>query len=491
MSDQGPDTDALSEAQLHVRSILDTAVDGIVTIDERGIVESFNPGAERMFGYPAGEVLGRNVSMLMFPSEADQHDGFISRYLDTGQRQIIGIGREVVARRKDGSAIPIRLSVSEWIHEGRRRFTGMTHDLSEARAAERREAELARILEESLNEVYVFDAETLRFLHVNQCGRDNLGYSMQELREMSCPDLTPGMTSEGCKMYLSPLKLGSRGRIEQRAAHRRRDGSTYPVEALVQTSTWEGQPAFVAIVLDVTERQRLEDGMRHAAKMAAMGELSGNIAHEINNPVGIMSAKARLLLTGQEVLSPKVRRDLERIVQQCDRIAGLTRRLLDYARPSIHPKGPIDPRLPLERSLAMVEEKASRGGIELIAELPDRLPAVHGNAQELEQVLLNLFINAIQAMPDGGRLEVSTCAAEGELCLRVVDTGEGMDEETQARIFEPFFTTKGLEGTGLGLAIGQSLIADHGGRLQVESTLGEGTTFQINLPIALHTGGDR
>ncbi len=146
------------------------AVDAIITIDSSGRIESVNPGAERMFGRQAQAMLGRNVNMLMPEPYDREHDSYIANYLRTGSRQIIGIGREVLGKRQDGSVFPIHLAVSE-IRVGRKqRFVGIIRDLSEFKSLQERQATLGRIIEDSLNEVYIFDAETLRYLEVNRGG---------------------------------------------------------------------------------------------------------------------------------------------------------------------------------------------------------------------------------------------------------------------------------------------------------------------------------
>jgi PAS domain S-box-containing protein len=253
----------------------------------------------------------------------------------------------------------------------------------------------------------------------------------------------------------------------------------------------EGQLiGWARISRDITERKRLYESLSQAAKLAALGELAGNVAHEVNNPIGIISGKARLLLTGGHGLSEKVSRELEKIVEQSDRVGRLTRGLLDYCRPSYHPKQPTNVQQPLLRALSFVESKASRYGIQVNRELQDGLPAVHANSNELEQIFLNLFLNAIDAMAEeGGTLTVRSCLEDlpklggTHVLFTVADTGSGIDEDALPRIFEPFFTTKAGKGTGLGLAICAGLATGHGGSLRASSTPGDGTEFRLLLPV--------
>ena len=247
--------------------------------------------------------------------------------------------------------------------------------------------------------------------------------------------------------------------------------------------------AWVRISRDVTQRKQLEERLAQAAKLAALGELAGNVAHEINNPIGIVSGKARLLLSGRHELSPKVRGELEKVVAQCDRVGRLTHGLLDYCRPSINPREPLDPHGPLGKALALVRSKAQRRGVSVEQRLLEEPVSVEANGNELEQVFLNLFLNAIDAMPQGGALAISSRRAAREeragIELEVRDTGDGIPRELLRRVFEPFFTTKGVKGTGLGLAICYGLITNHGGEIEVESEPERGTAFRIWLPAAV------
>ncbi|MEZ6187849.1 MAG: PAS domain S-box protein [Planctomycetota bacterium] len=353
----------MQEVEAEARAMIEDAVDAILTMDVGGTVLSANAAAERLFGYRTSELIGRRVEDLMPEPHATQHDGYVRRYLETGQAKIIGIGRTVDALRRDGALIPVRLAVSEIRRTGERLFMGTLHDL--------------------------------------------------------------------------------------------------------------------------TQERRLERQLTQAAKLAAMGELAGNVAHEINNPIGVVSAKVRLLLSGPEDLSEKVRSDLEKIVAQCDRIATLTRGLLDYCRPTHAPRSALDMAEPLSRALAFLETKATRAGVEVVREL-EPAPVAEANAGELEQVFLNLILNAIQAMPRGGTLTVrsrrQTRPRGAGSLIEVTDTGAGMDEATRLRVFEPFFTTKGVKGNGLGLAICYGLIRAHDGALEVDSQEGQGTTFRVWLP---------
>ncbi len=266
-------TEYLSDARLH--AFLASAVDGVITIDQRGNIESINPAGERLFGYAAAEVIGQNVKLLMPSPYQEQHDSYLQHYLETGERRIIGIGREVEGRRKDGTVFPMYLSVSEVMLGSKRIFTGIVHDLTELKQIERSVARLGRILEDSLNEIYIFNAETLKFECVNRGARHNLGYKMRELQHLTPVDLKPGFTLEKFEQILAPLREGHSNSVVFETAHRRKDKTTYPVEVHVQLSRVAGESVFVAIVLDISERKQAE-----AERLRLTRELDSRV-HEL------------------------------------------------------------------------------------------------------------------------------------------------------------------------------------------------------------------
>ena len=255
-------------------------------------------------------------------------------------------------------------------------------------------------------------------------------------------------------------------------------------------------PAYVVtIARDVTA---LYEAQRHAVRaerLAAVGELAGQVAHEVNNPIAIISAKARLLLRAPErEMSPRVGSEITKIAELADRVARIAQGLLSHCRPSPGVRTPVDVRLPLRRALTYVESRAVCAGVRVHDALGDALPLVCANAAELEQVFLNLALNALDAMPGGGELHVTATVDgsagpddAGALSIVVADSGPGIDPELRRRIFEPFMTTKGERGSGLGLSICQGIVRSHGGTITVESAHGRGTRVVVTLPVMART----
>jgi signal transduction histidine kinase len=230
--------------------------------------------------------------------------------------------------------------------------------------------------------------------------------------------------------------------------------------------------------------------MLAASKLAAVGEVAGKLAHEINNPIAIVSAKARILLSDRRAeMSGKVIRELERVVELSDRVAAIALGLLAYGRPSAAPRSRVDIRAPVRRALSLVQEPAERHGVRLVDDLGAAPAPVEASATELEQVFLNLFLNALDVMPAGGVLAVTrrtSSLGDGRpgVAIAVSDTGPGIPEDLRERVFEPFFTTKEEgHGNGLGLSVCQGIVRAHGGEIEVDGGSGQGARFVVRLPV--------
>ena len=280
----------------------------------------------------------------------------------------------------------------------------------------------------------------------------------------------------------------------------RLDGTTIAVETVGMPFTLDGQQAVLTIIRDVSERKRLEDHVRQAQRMEAVGQLAGGIAHDFNNLLTVITSYSAMLL-GEQCTTPEVRADLEEIKSAADRAAALTRQLLAFSRRQL-----LQPRVldvnELTLNLEKMLRRLLREDIELVTALEPALGLVHADPGQLEQVIVNLAVNARDAMPDGGRLTIETAnvtldesfgplpdgGAGEHVMLAVSDTGHGMTDAVKAHIFEPFFTTKETgKGTGLGLSTVYGIVQQSGGSIWVYSEPDQGTTFKIYLPVATVT----
>lgn len=374
---------ALEAAEARLRSVLQTVPDAMLIIDEKGLIESLSTTAERLFGYDHAEVVGRNVSILMPSPDRERHDAYIARYLATGEKRIIGIGRIVVGQRKDGSTFPMHLTVGELRTDDRHHFTGFIRDLTDQQMTESR------------------------------------------LKE-------------------------------------------------------------------------LQSEVAHMSRFTALGEMASTLAHEINQPLTAISnylkGSQRILqrLDGEEVA---VLRDaIGKAADQALRAGQIIRRLREFVS-----RG--DSERTIENLPKLIEDAstlalvgAREGGIETAFRLDPSATQVFADRIQIQQVLVNLIRNAIEAMAEAApprSLEIATVLREGGFVeVSVADSGAGLAPEVARNLFQPFVTTK-RKGMGLGLSICRTIVEAHGGRISVAGREGGGTAFRFTLPaIAGREEGD-
>ena len=232
------------------------------------------------------------------------------------------------------------------------------------------------------------------------------------------------------------------------------------------------------------ERLRLQDQLRHADRLATIGQLAAGVSHELNEPLGNILAFAQLAQKGSG-LAEQTAQALEKIVTTSLHAREIVKKLMLFARQTPPQKIPVNLNTIVEEGLYFLESRCSKNGVTLIRRLSDELPEITADPSQLNQVLVNLVVNAIQSMPTGGTLTITTCACNSQVALRIEDTGIGMGEDVLKQVFIPFFTTKDInEGTGLGLPVVHGIVNSHGGTINVESVPGKGSRFEIQLPIA-------
>ncbi len=484
-----------------IASVLETAVDGIVIIDERGTIDTFNPAAEQMFGWTQEEVRGRNVRMLMPEPTAGEHDGYLEAYLRTGTRGIIGIGREVTALRKDGTTFPAQLGVSEFRDGERRLFTGILRDVTEAKRVERELLESKRALSSFIENLpgtaYRCSADVERRLEFVSAGCAAMfGPDPDEMTAPGGSTLEHYVHPDDADVVRTALEAAVRDGEPYRLLHRVRNRAgevRWVLDHGCLVRGADGAPlAFEGIVIDVTERKQLEQEFLQAQKMEAVGRLAGGIAHDFNNLLtGIIS--------GCTIAESEIEKGrdattvLGEVRREARRGASMTRQLLDFSRKRVNELQPVHLNDVVSEAEGILGNLIGED-IEMCVELDASEGRVVADAAQLGQILMNLVVNARDAMPQGGRLGIRVLAEElrqplGPLApgayvvLEVSDTGHGMDEATREKIFEPFFTTKERgKGTGLGLSTVFGIVREFAGTVDVRSQPGRGTTFRLYFP---------
>ncbi|MBX2885267.1 MAG: PAS domain S-box protein [Granulosicoccus sp.] len=481
------------DADTPLDEIFDTVGVAILTIDELGLITSANFAATQLFGYRHDDLLGANVSMLMPEPDQSRHDSYLANYCTTGDRKIIGIGRQVTGLRSDHKTFPMHLSVAEHRRGGQRGFTGIVQDLSALNQAQTDTARFGRILDSAVNEIYVFDSTTLRFTMVNQGALNNLGYSFSEMKTMTPSDIKP-YDEKSFAELIEPLKSGELKSLHFDSKHVRKDSSQYDVEISLHLSDAVKPAEFVAVVQDVTEKNRIMDALHRSQKMESVGNLTGGISHDFNNLLTVISGNLELL---ESKLDNPLQRELLAEAQEAAAMgARLTKRLLAFSRRSKLSPREVDVNA-LVLGLTDMLRRTLGDNIKLDNKLNPQLWGTTVDISELENAIVNLSLNARDAMPNGGKLTIETdnytlsgprIAAEelplGDyIKISVIDTGSGISTEMQQKIFEPFVTTKSeTHGTGLGLSMVFGFCRQSGGDVRLQSSLGVGSNFSIYLP---------
>ncbi|MBM6583604.1 PAS domain S-box protein [Microvirga sp. BT689] len=364
--------EALRTREAHLRSILETVPDAMVVIDEQALIQSFSATAVRLFGYQPDEIIGENVKILMPKPYREQHDSYMHRYLITGERRIIGIGRVVVGQRKDGSTFPMELAVGEMRSGGIRYFTGFIRDLTERQQTE------ARL-------------------------------------------------------------------------------------------------------------QELQSELVHMSRFTALGEMASTLAHEINQPLtaitNYLKGCRRILERMEGDSVPMLRDAVNEAGEQALRAGQVIRHLREFvARGESERHVENLPKL-IEEASALSLVGAKEQGVRVVFHFDPNAPYVLADRIQIQQVLLNLIRNALEAMQEGLRRELKITTSlvdDGHVELIVADTGPGLAAEVAAQLFQPFVTTK-KHGMGVGLSICRTIVEAHGGKIWADSKQGEGTAFHFTL----------
>jgi PAS domain S-box-containing protein len=468
---------ALLERDATARHLIHHARDAILTLDESGLIVAFNPAAEAMFGYSAEQALGMRFQSLV-PSPY-------------GRTQEEPVVQEVSAVRRDGSRFSADLMLSELELEGRSLLSAIVRDASERKQAElalRRERNFASaVLDASAALIVVIDGEG-RIIRFNRFAQIITGYSAAEAVGASFADLLLADMPEQTRAELvGPPRLTPADSVE--CWCRTPNGQRKIVWTATRLSDSD-RALRVYVGADITERHDLEQRLIQSEKMQAVGRLAGGIAHDFNNLLTAITGYSELLLESVAPDSP-LRRDLLEIQAAGERAASLTRQLLTFSRGQISRPVVLDPNAVVHHMEAMLGRLIGEH-IRLELRLDPRLGHVLADRTQLEQVLLNLVLNARDAMEEGGTVIIASRnlpPAGADLAdhveIAVTDNGCGMDEETRSRIFEPFFTTKETgRGTGLGLSTVYAIVQQCSGSIVVESLPGRGSTFRVQLPRA-------
>lgn len=473
-------------SSLRLESILHSAMDAIITIDEEHRILLFNESAERMFQCPAREAIGQTLNKFVPARFRDAHRQHVEGFGRSGvtSRRMGELGT-VTGLRGNGEEFPVEAAISHISVEGKNFYTVILRDITERKRAERlmrqSEERYRRLI--SVSPLAIFVNRGDRVIFINDAGLrlfgavkadEILGKSPIELFHPDCHDLI--------RERIHQLIEGSTAVpvVEEKIVTL--DGRTMEVEVSAARFTDEEGPAIVAMMRDVGERKRLQEQLRKTERIAELGTVASGMAHEIGTPMNVILGRAEYLM--ERVKEEPIKKGLQTIVAQVERITKVMNQLLSFARRRTPEQRALDLKDVVENSVEIFHERLARNRIRVELALDAACPLVHADADQMNQVLINLIMNAVHAMPDGGTLHIGLAPAGDMVKLTVADTGHGIPPEVASQIFDPFFTTKEFgKGTGLGLTVVKGILEEHGGSIAVESEPGKGTSFAISLPV--------
>jgi PAS domain S-box-containing protein len=501
----------LQKSQARLQGLVDTLVDGVVVINERGIIESINPTVERQFGYAAKELIGSNVSLLMPTSDQQHHDSYLHSFINTGKAKVIGTGREALARRKDGREFPVEIAISEMWLGKKRYFTGIIRDITQYKQAEDQLnmlndelRMLALVAQETDNAVIVTDKKG-HILWVNRSFITNSEYALEEALEQQLGDLLQqsGSAPEEIQSICAALHSGQK--VTTELLTHSKSGRPYWISMEV-SPVFDGNDElkeFIIIERDITELHQIMNELQQAKEKAEEANHSKSsflaaMSHEIRTPmngvIGMIDVLERSALSAQQhKLTTTIRDSAFALLGIIDDILDFSK--IEAGRLDLE-EIPTDLCSLLEGVGETLQPLAEQKNVELTLFCDPHIPPIKTDPVRVRQILFNLTGNAIKF--SGERdvtgsvtvraylLELLPDQRQARIRMQVSDNGIGMSQGVQQRLFQPFVqaensTTRRYGGTGLGLVICRRLVGMMGGAIKLQSEEGQGSIFTVDI----------
>jgi PAS domain S-box-containing protein len=469
------------EAEAYYRSLIENSGDVVTVMHPSGVIQFESPSISKVLGYAPEDLIGKNAFTLIHPEDRMRVMAIFARGLvQPGQPQAVRFR----FRHKDGEWRRLE-SIGKFLAD--RKF-GMRVVISSRDITNRLEAHealerLAAIVENSDDAIVSWRSDGI--IDSWNSGAERIfGYSARDIIGQSIERLIPVDQKHKTPSFLNLLQSGERVRqLETTSPHK--DGRL--VNVSISVSPLRGGDGKMigasGVARDISERKRVENAVLQQEKMSAVGRLAAGVAHEINNPLAVILGFAESIGMRLKTDDP-LKGPMESILREAKRCRTLVQDLLSFSRT---PKVGFTPQAPIETiegALSLVESQARIRRITVHRIFANNLPQVSMDRSQIQQVLINLCTNAMDAMPHGGKLIIGLENAKNELVLSVGDTGGGIPESAQSHIFEPFFTTKEMgKGTGLGLSLVYDIVTKHHGTIDFETHPGQGTTFRVRLPL--------
>ena len=506
ISEQKKFEEYLAISEKRFRTIFEECPLGVALIDSlNGNIFEVNNKFADIAGRSLSEIENIDWMSITHPDDVQEDLDYMTA-LNSGK--INGFNMEKRYIKPDGSYVWINMTISPLTVENKNkpRHLCMIEDITEKKKNEKDITRFGRLLNSSSSEIYMFNSETLQFTQVNSGACENLGYSADELLQMSPLDIAHNYNLEAFEKLIEPLKEKKKIVVKVEGANKRKDGTLYPISIRIQLIHEESPPLFIAIVEDITDRKKAEneldnyknqledkvnkrtkelkasqERLLHSEKLSSLGKFAGTVAHEFNNPLfGVINLIEQM---GNELDDEERKRFSDLAQSECWRMADMIKNLQSFYKPSesIFTNNSMSQLLD---DVVLITAKAAKNkGIIINKNYKSNAYFFDGIEDQIKQVLLNILQNAIDSISSGGKIILNTAQNSKEVILEIQDTGIGISIEDQKSIFDPFFSTKGKDGTGLGLSVSYGIIKKHGGDISIESEPNIGSTVTVVLPL--------
>ncbi|WP_405207995.1 PAS domain S-box protein [Aquimarina sp. LLG6339-5] len=488
--------------------ILSEAIsEGVIIVDENQTIVATNSAAEEMFNYKKGELKRQPLNILIPQEYRGNHGGHFKSFLKKSEKRQMGRGRDIYGVRKCGSSFPVEAGLSPFEIYGKTFVMALVMDITVRKKAEQELKHWATIFDESLNEIFIFDTESLKFIDVNQGALNNIGYTLDELKSLTAIDIKPDYTTSKFLELIEPLLQKSKKKLQFETIHKRKDGTTYPVEVHLQLSTLGNQPVFVAIILDITDRKNYTEKLEKTvtertqqlsealAKEKDLNELKTKflslVSHEFKTPLsGILTSTTLIGKYTKEEQQEKRDKHLATIKNKVKYLDNILNDFLSVERLESGKVNYKFTSFPLSKVINEVVYDANmllKDGqrIKYPQDIDDF--TLEFDEKILELVLTNLIRNAIKYSGENTTIDLQAIFENNLLTFHIIDQGIGIPEKEQKFIFNRYFRAENAlldQGTGIGLNIVKSHLENLGGSITFISKENQGSTFTVNIPIS-------
>lgn len=489
--------------------ILSEAVsEGIVIVNESQIIVATNTSANQLFGYVEDELIGQHINTLIPKKYHHDHHKQVAGFMKRSNKRQMGHGRDLYGRRKDGSKFPVEAGLNPFTAYNRNYVMALVIDITVRKKAEQELKHWANIFNESLNEIFIFEAKTLQFIEVNKGARNNIGYTIEELRKLTPIDIKPEFNKERFLEKIEPLLNGTDEKIKFNTKHQRKDGSTYPVEVHLQKSINGNSKTLVAIILDITEQEEYTQNLENTVaqrtrqleealtKEKELGELKTKflslVSHEFKTPLsGILTSAILVNKYTKEEQQDKREMHLKTIMGKVKYLNNIINDFLSIERLGSGKVNYMYSNFPLSKVVNEVIYDANmllKEGQRI--EYPENIDTIFLDFDEkiLDLILTNLLNNAIKYSPEHSTIYITAKEIKDILTIKVRDEGIGVPEAEQKHVFNRYFRAENAllnQGTGIGLNIVKTHLENLGGAITFTSTENIGTEFIVKIPLSL------